>query len=384
MRILTVFFNSAGKTIKLRGVLAVTFLIGFLIILVMGYVSAGASQITLDAYVTGNKISISSQVAGKVVNINRNRTDFVRKGEVLLRLDNSEATTRYAKAENKLTESVMKIKKHYMSDAKNNADIQAAQMAYQQALREYHRRIQFKGVTPVSKQDLEQAMNNVNASKRALDESILRYRRHLALRQKAEISQQLRVSQFTREVDQAGQALSDTEVRSPVSGYIMQRHVQPGIKVSPGQELMSVVPADQMWVMANFRTTETPAMLIGQKVSVVTDLYGKHVVFDGQIEDINPDSSAGQTTLSGMMACRDWMSDLQKISVRITLDPVQMSRYPLRMGIPTKVKIHDSNLSRMAKLISRETAPVHLPQTCGMAGESLPAGQANMPPLSWT
>lgn len=377
MRVLTVFFNFTGKIIKLRGVLIITLSIGFLIVLVTEYVSTCSSLITLDAYVTGNKISISSQVAGKVVNINRNRTDFVSKGEVLIRLDNSEATTRYAKAENKLTASVMETKKRYMSDVKNNADIQAAQRAYQQALREYHRRIQFKGVTPVSKQDLERAINNVNASKTALDDSILRYRRHLTHRQKVEISQQLRVSQVTKEVEQAGQALSDTEVHSPVSGYIMQRNVQPGIRVSPGQELISVVPSDQMWVMANFRTTETPSMLIGQKVSVVTDLYGKHVVFDGQIEGINPDSPAGQTTLSGMMAGRDWMSDLRKISVRITLDPVQMSRYPLRMGIPTKVKIYDSYVSRMAKLISLETVPVHLPQTAGMTWDSLPAGQAS-------
>lgn len=82
-------------------------------------------------------------------------------------------------------------------------------------------------------------------------------------------------------------ALKRTDIKSPVTGYIAQRSVQVGETVSPGQSLMAVVPARQMWVNANFKETQLTDVRIGQSVNIISDLYGENVVFHGRVTGIN-------------------------------------------------------------------------------------------------
>lgn len=291
---------------------------------------------TSDAYITGNPVTISSEITGRVAVVIQTSSDRVRKGDILLHMDNSGEMRRYQQAEASLLETEKETKERYNADSQNNAQILNAQMTYQQALIDYNRRLQSKGPAAISKEDLEQALRNVNNSKAALDAAILQYRRNLRLLRDTDIARQKLIVQAREALQQAGLALERTAIRSPVTGYVAQRNVHTGLKVIPGQTLLTIVPADQMWINARFTVAQLSGVLVGQKASIVTEMYGNSVVFDGQVEGWDDDAD---TAISALNSTGQWLADVQKIPVRISINPMQMSQYPLRIGVSSTVKL---------------------------------------------
>lgn len=295
---------------------------------------------TSDAYITGNPVTVSSEINGHVAIVIQTNSDRVRKGDILLHMDNTREILHYKKAEETLLETEKETKERYVADSQNNAHILSAQMTYQQALIDYNRRLQSKGPAAISKDDLQKALRNVNNSKVSLDAAIEHYRRNLLLLRDSDIARHHLVLQAREALQKAGEALDRTAVRSPVTGYVAQRNVHTGLKVTPGQTLMTIVPADQMWINANFTVAQLSGVIVGQKAAIVTEMYGNNVVFEGQVEgwDQNDD-----TAISTLNSAGKWLSDVQKIPVRISINPMQMSQYPLRIGISSKVKLIDGH-----------------------------------------
>ena len=297
---------------------------------------------TRDAYITGNEITLAAQISGRVAQVFAPVTGRVQKGDLLVRLDDTEARHLYMQAENKLSESVKKTQVRYATDEKNNTRILKAQMTYQQALSRYHRRIQSKGAVTISKQDLQQTLRAVSSSQRALDEAIAAYRKDQQLLDASDAAQQQMVSQATEEFQQASLALMRTELRSPVTGYVARHNVHAGVGVSAGQMLMTIVPDDQMWVTASFKATQLSDLLIGKKASILTEFNGRKVVLDGQIEGINLDTDTALAALSAKNGATNWIYDVQRIPVRISINPLQLSQYPLHPGLSSQVTLLES------------------------------------------
>lgn len=293
---------------------------------------------TSDAYITGNPVFIFSETGGRVAAIAPANSDRVRKGDILLQLENAHEERQFKKAEQSLLETEKETQERYIADSQNNAQILHAQMTYQQALIEYNRRLQSIGPAAISQEDLRQALKNVNSSKAALDIAIQQYRRNLLWLREADISQQKLIVQARETLQKAAEALDRTRVRSPVSGYVAHRNVHTGLHVSPGQTLMTIVPADQMWINANFTAAEIADVRVGQKAVILTEMYGNKVVFDGQVEGWDQDADAA---LSALSSAEKWISEVQKIPVRISINPMQMSQYPLRIGVSSRVKLLD-------------------------------------------
>lgn len=293
---------------------------------------------TRDAYITGSPVFIFSQTGGRVATITPSNSDSVRKGDILLQMENAHETLQFKKAEQRLLETEKETRERYLADSQNNARILHAQMAYQQSLMEYNRRLQSIGPAAISQDDLREALKNVNSSKAALDVAIQQYRRTLLWLRDADISQQKLISQARADLQNAADALDRTRVRSPVSGYVAHRNVHTGLYVSPGQTLMTLVPADQMWINASFTAAELSDVRVGQKAVILTEMYGNKVVFDGQVEGWDQDADAAFTALS---SAEKWISEVQKFPVRISINPMQMSQYPLRIGVSSRVKLLD-------------------------------------------
>lgn len=308
---------------------------------ILGWYFSLSNMITTDdAYTSGNELLVSTQVSGRVIHIGPTRTDLVRKGDILVRVDNADALIKYKNAESKLTQALKMAKEHYVSICSNDTNIIKAQMAYQQSLYDYNRRVQSQGVSVISTTDLQQALKSVDSSKISLDSAILKYQRNQIAYQISNLVRQHAIIQATEELREARMALSHTEVRSPVTGYVLQRHVHAGVDIHSGQILMSIVPADQIWVNANFKATQVSNIEIGQKASIITDQYGRKVIFEGLVEGVN---LAGDTALlaqSSHNEADNWSDNMQRIPVRISIDPIQMSQYPLRMGSSTQVTLH--------------------------------------------
>ncbi|KAB8309296.1 HlyD family efflux transporter periplasmic adaptor subunit [Rouxiella chamberiensis] len=295
---------------------------------------------TSDAYITGNPVTLSSEINGRVAVVIQTNSDRVRKGDILLHMDNSGEILRYKKAEETLLETEKETRERYIADGQNNAHILNAQMTYQQALIDYHRRLQSKGPAAISKDDLQQALRNVNNSKASLDAAILQYRRNLRVLRETDMARQKLILQAREALQKAGEALDRTAIRSPVTGYVAQRNVHTGLTVIPGQTLLTIVPADQMWINANFTVAQLSGVLVGQKAAIVTEMYGNNVVFDGQVEGWDDDAD---TAIPPLNSAGKWIADVQKIPVRISINPMQMSQYPLRIGISSKVKLLDGH-----------------------------------------
>ncbi len=139
-------------------------------------------------------------------------------------------------------------------------------------------------------------------------------------------------------------ALKRTDIRSPVTGYIAQRSVQVGETVSPGQSLMAVVPARQMWVNANFKETQLTDVRIGQSVNIISDLYGENVVFHGRVTGIN----MGNRQCVLLITCTKMRQGtgskiVQRVPVEVSLDPKELMEHPLRIGLSMTATIDTKN-----------------------------------------
>lgn len=120
-----------------------------------------------------------------------------------------------------------------------------------------------------------------------MNAAIQAYKANKALVMNTPLNRQPQVVEAADATKEAWLALKRTDIKSPVTGYIAQRSVQVGETVSPGQSLMAVVPARQMWVNANFKETQLTDVRIGQSVNIISDLYGENVVFHGRVTGIN-------------------------------------------------------------------------------------------------
>ncbi|WP_447889766.1 EmrA/EmrK family multidrug efflux transporter periplasmic adaptor subunit [Serratia fonticola] len=326
------------------------------------YFNSRNVQSTDDAYVMGNQVTISSQVNGSVVSVNYTNTDLVQQGDVLVNLDDTDANLNFKKVKNKLAETVRKTKQIYVNDAQYNANIAQAKIAYQQAQADYQRRTQLMGAGAFSKEDLQHARNAVSSSKAALDVAIEQYRSNRTLIQNSTLEQQPAILLAAEQMREAWLALQRTKIRSPVTGYVAQRNVQVGETLSAGQALLSIVPADQLWIDANFKETQLSGVRIGQKVSVVSDLYGSNVVFDGVVEGINMGSGGAFSVLPAQNATGNWIKVVQRLPVRITLDAEQLKAYPLRIGLSTTVTLRENNTNGPALSTTQRQKPAYQSQ----------------------
>ncbi len=137
--------------------------------------------------------------------------------------------------------------------------------------------------------------------------------------------------------------LQRTKVVSPISGYVSRRSVQVGAEISSGTPLMAVVPADQLWIDANFKETQLANMRIGQPATIVTDFYGDDVVYQGKVVGLDMGTGSAFSLLPAQNATGNWIKVVQRLPVRIALDEKQLKEHPLRIGLSSLVKVDTAN-----------------------------------------
>jgi membrane fusion protein, multidrug efflux system len=152
--------------------------------------------------------------------------------------------------------------------------------------------------------------------------------------------------QAAADVERAYLALRRTSIRAPVSGYVAKRNVQLGERVGPGgQPLLSVVPLERLRVEANFKEVQLSQMRIGQPVRVIADLYGGQVEYHGIIAGLGMGTGAAFALLPAQNATGNWIKVVQRVPVRVALDPKELAEPPLRVGLSTKVQVDVRDLS---------------------------------------
>jgi membrane fusion protein (multidrug efflux system) len=128
-------------------------------------------------------------------------------------------------------------------------------------------------------------------------------------------------------------------VRAPVTGYLAKRAVQLGQHLSPGEPLMAIVPLERLRVDANFKEVQLRRMRIGQPATVIADVYGGQVRYHGRVTGLGLGTGAAFALLPAQNATGNWIKVVQRVPVRIALEPEELKAHPLRIGLSTRVSV---------------------------------------------
>ncbi|MCF5384463.1 HlyD family efflux transporter periplasmic adaptor subunit, partial [Pseudomonas syringae] len=145
---------------------------------------------------------------------------------------------------------------------------------------------------------------------------------------------------------------------APVTGYVAKRTVQLGQRIQPGTATMAVIPLDQLWIDANFKETQLGKMRIGQPVEISSDLYGSDVKYSGTIDSLGAGTGSAFALLPAQNATGNWIKIVQRVPVRVHINPEELAKYPLRIGLSTTVEVnlHDQSGPVLAQQPRKQAA----------------------------
>lgn len=298
---------------------------------------------TEDAYVSGNQVMVSAQVAGNISKINVDNMDPVQAGDVLLELDDTNAKLSFEQAKSNLANAVRQVSQLNYTVKQLKSAVRANEITLAQAQGNLNRRVQLVKDGAIDKESFQHAKEAVELAKANLTTSQNQLGANQALLLDGPLSEQPQIQSAVSNLKQAWLNLERTKIRSPIKGYVARRNAQVGQAVSVGGALMAVVTTDQMWLDANFKETQLTHMRIGQPVEIYFDLYGKDKTFNGKVVGIEMGTGSAFSLLPAQNATGNWIKVVQRVPVRIQLDPQQLAENPLRIGLSATVKVDVSD-----------------------------------------
>ena len=302
-------------------------------------------QRTDDAYVNGDVVQVTSEVPGTVLSLNVDDTQIVRSGEVLLGLDPADARIAEANAEADLARAVRQVRGLFAQSEELRAQIEQREQAARTADDDLRRRGGLIADGAISAEELSHARDavttthaNVSAARQQLSQTVAQI-------DGTTIADHPQVQAAAAVVRNAALALHRTQLVSPVSGEIAKRSVEVGQRVAAGTPLLAVVPLENVWVDANFKEVQLERMRAGQPVTLRTDLYGRHIIYHGHLAGIAAGSGNAFALLPPQNASGNWIKIVQRVPVRILLDPEELRAHPLRIGLSATVRVDLHDLS---------------------------------------
>jgi membrane fusion protein (multidrug efflux system) len=296
-------------------------------------------QSTDDAYVAGDLVSVNSQLSGTVVAIGADETDLVRAGQELVRLDDTDARIALQAAEQQLARTVRQTRTVFANRDQLTAVVSERRSELARAQADLNRRQSLAATGAVSGEELGHARDALNAARDALTAAEKNLAAGVALVGHTGVADNPDVQAAATQVEVAWLALVRTSVRAPVTGYVARRAVQLGERIAPGGALMAIVPLERLRVDANFKESQLRRMRIGQPVTVVADLYGRHVEYHGRVEGLGLGTGAAFALLPAQNATGNWIKVVQRVPVRVTLDAQELREHPLRIGLSTTATV---------------------------------------------
>jgi membrane fusion protein, multidrug efflux system len=340
----------------------------WLVIVVAAFVMVGGAALgywglyaryyeqTDDAYVAGDLVNVSSQVSGTVVAIDADETDFVREGQEVIRLDDTDAKIGLEEAENQLAKVVRQVHTVFTNRDELSAVLAQRRADLDRARVDLDRRKSLGNSGAVSAEEISHAQETLSATQQALIAAEKNLAGGVALLGRTGVSDNPDVQAAATAVERAWLALRRTSIHAPVSGYIAKRPAQLGERTTPGNPLLSIVPLDRLRVEANFKEVQLDQMRIGQPVTLVADLYGSHVKYRGEVVGLGLGTGAAFALLPAQNATGNWIKVVQRVPVRIALDPAQVAAHPLRIGLSIKasVDVHQTSGAQLAQAPRKE------------------------------
>ena len=314
------------------------------------------SVYTDDAYVSGNVVQITPQIAGTVVAIGADNTQFVKAGQPLVRLDPADAKVALQQSEAGLAKTVRQVRNLFATTSELQANVEVRRTDLAKAQSDYDRRARLERSGAISLEELQHAGDAVKSAQAALLAAQQQMAADRALIDGTTIQSNPAVRDAAAAVHAAYLNYARTVLPAPVSGFVARRDVQLGERVNTGTPLMSVVPLNEVWVDANFKESQLQSMRVGQPVSLTSDLYGGGVVFHGHVVGFGAGTGSAFSLLPAQNATGNWIKIVQRVPVRVALDPQELAQHPLQIGLSMKayVNVHDDNGQRLPQVAVNE------------------------------
>ncbi|ENU92733.1 hypothetical protein F971_01720 [Acinetobacter vivianii] len=322
---------------------------------------------TDNAYVGAETAQITSMVSGQVAEVLVKDTQQVKQGDVLVRIDERDAKIQLAQAQAELAKAQRQYKQSQANSSSLNsqvvvrndeitsaqAQVTKAQADYDRAVLELKRRNELAATGAISKEELSKAQSAVSTAKASLELTQAGLAQATSSRKAAEstFAANEALIQGVNEastpdvlvakahVEQAALDLERTVIRAPVDGVVARRNIQIGQRVAPGTAMMSVVPVSALYVDANYKESQLAKVKAGQKVTLRSDLYGDDVVYHGTVQGFSGGTGAAFALIPAQNATGNWIKVVQRLPVRISLDPKELAEHPLRVGLSMQADI---------------------------------------------
>ncbi|MFM2478516.1 HlyD family efflux transporter periplasmic adaptor subunit [Celerinatantimonas sp. MCCC 1A17872] len=328
----------------------------------------GSRYISTDNAYTGvEQAQITPAIGGIVQSVAVVDTQHVHKGDVLVKIDDTDAKLAFARAKAQLALAKRHVRSYIATneqlsalvnarsadEKRAKANVAAAEADLQRAQIDYKRRVALEQSGSVSAEELTNAQNalaqataRLQSAKAAMAQSKANRLSTIGSKKANEVliahttvETNPEVLQAQAQLKQAQVNLSRTVIRAPVDGIVAQRQVDVGRRVEIGEPLMEIVPVAQMHVDANFKEGKLTHVKIGQPVKLTADIYGDDVVFHGVVTGLSGGTGSAFSTIPAQNATGNWIKVVQRLPVRIELDPNQLKKYPLSVGLSMEVTI---------------------------------------------
>lgn len=297
------------------------------------------SVATDNAYVSGNIVQITPQISGTVLSVNADDTDLVKVGTPLVRLDEADAKLLVDQAEAQLAQTVREVRTLYANNDSLSAIVAQRETDLNKQRRDLERRRTLEGTGAIASEEIEHAREAVLAAESALTSAREQQHSNHALIDNTTVVSHPNVQRAAAHVREQYLAWQRATITAPVTGYIAKRNVQVGQRVKAGDPLMALVPLEQVWVDANFKEIQIREMRIGQPVRLNADVYGKNIVYHGKIVGFSAGTGTAFSLLPAQNATGNWIKVVQRLPVRISLDPKELAEHPLQVGLSMAAEV---------------------------------------------
>ena len=300
---------------------------------------------TDDAYVSGHMLQLTPEVGGTVVKISSDDTDRVEAGQTVVQLDINDAQLGFDRAQQNYVQAVREARQLMTSSHQMAAQVEQRKTDLSRAQDDLKRRELLAGTDAISPKELAHARDAVASAQAALDVGTQQQKATNDLLVSDQIAQLPKVQSAATSLREAWLALERTHVKAPAAGYIARRNIQVGQRVSAGTALMAIVPLQNVWVDANFKEVQLDKIRIGQSVELTADLYGTQLTYHGKIAGLSAGTGSAFSLLPAQNATGNWIKVVQRVPVRIALDPKELQQHPLRVGLSMNVEVstHDQD-----------------------------------------
>jgi membrane fusion protein (multidrug efflux system) len=342
-----------GRRRRLLTGLAIVVVVGAAAYGVYALLFTGRTVSTDNAYVGAETAQVTPLVGGPVARVPAKETQWVKTGQPLVLLDDSDARIAVAQAQAALGQAERRVQGYAANDtaltgqvSARQADLARAQADLVRARTDLDRRQNLSASGAVSGEELTTAKNQFATAQAQVAQAQANLRAaqgqreaNLVLISGAPLAQNPEVAAARARLDAAELALERTVIRSPIDGVVSKKQVQVGQQVQAGTPLMAVVPVNAVYVDANFKEGQLKKVRVGQPVTLTSDLYGGGVTFHGRVVGLSGGTGSAFSLIPAQNASGNWIKVVQRLPVRISLNPTELVEHPLRIGLSMKAKI---------------------------------------------